>query len=564
VRRRGPSRVVPLDNRRVQPSENANAAPIAGQAVRAGAALTGRWGASGDKAGFGGMGWVRLLTSGLKPSPADRLLTGGAAILLCLSVLVAAMLRLALVASAPAFMLLPDSADFLSAGLRLAEGDEFDLPLKRAPLYPVFIGGVVLARGAADLEMITLVQHLLGLGTVVLVYFLGALTFGRGVGLLAALGTAVNGSLLLMEHTINAEAVFTPMLLLGLVLTLLILRERGSGRPPLSLSLAAGLIFGLAALARPVTQALLPLVLGALALQPRLERRRLAAIGLVCVGFLVAVGPGLVRNRIVHGATAISGGMGDSLMERVRRHDAGFELRDRSEAPADLPPAQIRNRIYELARLPEGVTTIRRTVREEFGLSDVEADAALREAAIHLIRQQPEYYLQGTAAMFLRVLVGVERPLDEFWRRRGNPYYAADRATVEQVVGLYQDGHLGGLVGALFLLGTVRTLVAWRRGFWLLPLVVVSHLLLYVALDGPLARYRYPVQPLITLLACGGLALLGWLALDPIRRWLSDRQPYALVERLTSRREPGRVPGRGHPPDRRALVAVGPDDQHPR
>jgi hypothetical protein len=38
--------------------------------------------------------------------------------------------------------------------------------------------------------------------------------------------------------------------------------------------------------------------------------------------------------------------------------------------------------------------------------------------------------------------------------------------------------------------------------------------------------------------------LLGWLALDPIRRWLSDRRPHALVERLTNRREPDRAPGR--------------------
>jgi 4-amino-4-deoxy-L-arabinose transferase-like glycosyltransferase len=539
-----PFGVVPLGVPRVYPSENANAAVIDGQAARAGGAPTGRGRPPGDEAGFGGMGWVRRLASGLKPSPADRLLTGRAATLLCLILLVAATFRLALVASAPAFLLFPDSADFLSAGLQLAEGDAFGLPLKRAPLYPVFIGGVVLIRGGADLEMIALVQHLLGLGTVVLVYFLGAVTFGRGVGLLAALGIAVNGSLLLMEHTINAEAVFTPLLLLGLVLTLLVLRAGANGRP-LSLSLAAGLSFGLAALARPVTQALLPLVLGALAFQGRPDRRRLAAVGLVCAGFLLAVGPGLVRNRIVHDATAISGGLGDSLMERVRRHDTGFELRDRSEAPADLPPARIRHRIYELARLDEGVGGIRRTVQAEFRLSDVEADAALREAAVHLIRQQPRYYLEGTAVMFVRVLLGVERPLDEYWRRRGNPYYAADRATVERVVGLYQDQQLGGLVGVLLLLGAVRTLAAWRTGSWLLPLVVVSHLLLYVALDGPQARYRHPMQPLITLLACGGLALLlGWIAGGPVRRWLSDRLPYPRVERLARRREPDRVPGR--------------------
>jgi hypothetical protein len=49
---------------------------------------------------------------------------------------------------------------------------------------------------------------------------------------------------------------------------------------------------------------------------------------------------------------------------------------------------------------------------------------------------------------------------------------------------------------------------------------VASQLLIYVALDGLTPRYRYPMQPLITLVACGGLTfLLGTLASRQPGRW---------------------------------------------
>ena len=46
-----------------------------------------------------------------------------------------------------------------------------------------------------------------------------------------------------------------------------------------------------------------------------------------------------------------------------------------------------------------------------------------------------------------------------------------------------------------------------RTGAAVLPLVIVSQIVLYVALDGPLFRYRYPYQPLIVILGAAGLAL---------------------------------------------------------
>lgn len=460
------------------------------------------------------------------PTPtSDGLLTPWTTIALALILLVGAVMRLALVANAPAFILFGDSEDFYLAGYRLLQSGELDLPFKRAPLYPLFLAGMTALAGPY-LEAAALVQHLLGLGTVALTYFLGALAFGRATGLLAALGVAINGSLLLMEHSINAEAVFTPLLLAALLLSFLALR---SGR--MWLYLLTGLALGFGALSRPAAQMVLPLI--AVAALPQqaphspsdwLEGRwrpRLAAVSLLVFSFLLVVAPWVVRNHAVHGIVGISGGLGDSLVERVRRHDTGFDFHSH-QAPADGQGSdQVRNRVYELAETHRGLSRLRSAVQAEFQLTEAQVDAALRAAALQVMRQQPDYYLRGTLEMFFRLLLGVDRPLEEFWVRRGDRFYVADQAIVQALTSMYQDSRTNGVVAALFALGTLRCLARRQPQLALLPAVVITQLLLYVALDGPLARYRYPMQPLITLIACGGLAYaFAWLARSAAGSWL--------------------------------------------
>ncbi len=61
---------------------------------------------------------------------------------------------------------------------------------------------------------------------------------------------------------------------------------------------------------------------------------------------------------------------------------------------------------------------------------------------------------------------------------------------------------------------------------WLLPLVVISQILLYAAIngyaegDGFQSRYRYPVQPLITLVMGGGVVWLFGVGARLVQRRL--------------------------------------------
>jgi 4-amino-4-deoxy-L-arabinose transferase-like glycosyltransferase len=469
--------------------------------------------------------WPALGTGTNVASPErPRLLTPASGTTLAFILAIGATIRLVLASHAPAFTVTGqvDTVDFYSAGHNLVHSGEFQLPLKRAPLYPLFLSGIIATVGPT-LETMALVQHALGLGSVVLVYLLGALAFGRGTGLLAAAGAALNGPVLLMEHTILSEALFTPLLLAGLLLLLLGLR---SGR--YVLFLLAGLALGLGALTRPVAQAILPLAVAAIAFQPRAWRSRLMFSCMLGVGFLLVVGPWLLRNQAVHGVPTISSGLGDSLFERVRHWDPTFDFRDQAEPIGNSQPARVRRRVFELAREHKFGSEVRSELRSEFRLTDAQSDAALREAAIQVIRQEPGRYLQGTIAMFLKLSLGFDKPLEDFFETRSKPKFAQvwpaqirfvwesgieptemDQTIVEALTSLYQDHRLGGLIAVLFLLGTARCVAArGHGGLALLPLVVLTQLLIYVAADGPLSRYRYPLQPLITLLAAGGFMLL--------------------------------------------------------
>ncbi|MDP8924032.1 MAG: hypothetical protein M3O34_14280, partial [Chloroflexota bacterium] len=110
-------------------------------------------------------------------------------------ILVALVLRGLFAFRAPLF-LRRDSIAYFQTGYELANGMGFDLPLRRTPLYPLFIAGVVWAFGE-DFRGLALAQHLLGLVTVAATYWLGAVLFGRLAGALAGLLVALSAPLLI-------------------------------------------------------------------------------------------------------------------------------------------------------------------------------------------------------------------------------------------------------------------------------------------------------------------------------------------------------------------------------
>jgi hypothetical protein len=452
-------------------------------------------------------------------------LTGRSLLLdLALIGLVGLVLRALLVANGLPALVTRDSEDYFVTGYLMAEGEFDDIPYKRPPLYPLFLAGIITLFGPS-LGAIALVQHALGLATAAMIYLLGRLAFGRAIGLAAGLLTALNGALLVAEHLVLSEALMTPLLTAAVLLLFLAVR---SGRAPLFL--VGGLTLGLCALVRPAAPAIVPLAIGAVLVQPRPRYRRVLGSLLVAVGALLVAAPWLAYKQTKDDTAA--GGLGHSLFSRVRRHDPTFEVRDLAPPPADPEARRLRERVFQLARRHDYPRLIATRLKEEFDLSDAEADAALRDFALQLIRQEPDRYLLGTALKFLELLERGDKAAYQQWdtsdwveyarayprdiRFVFDPFVSGPPANIEVLdvlINLYRDGNGPGvLVMMLFPIGAATCLLARRnRVLALIPLIVLTQILIHVALNGVLIRYRYPYQPLITLTAVAGIPLfLAW------------------------------------------------------
>lgn len=469
--------------------------------------------------------------------------------LLLVVVLVGGLVRAAFLLRAPVFII-PDSEDYFLPGFQLARGLGFTLEPRRTPLYPAFIAGVVAWIGQ-DLAALALAQHLLGLTSIGLTYALGRVTFGHPAAFLAALLVALNGSLLIAEHTVTTEALFIALLTAAAVVGALALsaararvgewESAFSPFPTLPLSLVAGLLLGLAALSRPAGLALLPGFPLALLAARAGWRRYLQIGGLYLVGVGVVLLPWMVRNYVTLRVFSTEGALGQTLVGRTVRHDR-FAFVDPAAPDPDPRRRRARELMQETANRPNPVLTpLRRRLTQELGLTELQANQLMRDLAVDAILRQPGYYAVGTASFFVRLAVGWPDRLRDAWQSRrdadarqeweaypeiagllGPPSALEERqfARAEQGVSLFQPGRVGVPLLALFLIGVLGSLLgppAWRPA--LLPAVwAIALLLVAAAFVGPLLRYRYPAEPFLAVLAAGGVSALWRWGLRAARR----------------------------------------------
>lgn len=443
------------------------------------------------------------------------------ALAISLIVLVAVAVRLAFAFRVPVF-LLRDSIGYFLPAWDWLNGYGFDLSIRRTPVYPAFLVGAMALFGE-DLLAVTFAQHLLGIGSAVLVYVLGRQTVGRAAGLVAALVTALNGALIVAEHYLMPEAVLIFLLLATFAVFVSALR---SGRRPAFF--AAGLLLGAAMLCKPVAQVLVPILPLMVAVTYASLRRAVVPALLIGAGVLATAVPWVVRNTLEHGSATTAGALGQTLVARTAKHDTGFRWYDEAAAAGYDRREGIARQIVQNGirqRLSDGV--IYRRVQDRFGMSDAEINRFMRELATEVILEQPAYYLQGTAWMTWQLLRGEPERLSADWKTQ-NARLSRDewddrlehllsRASTAQrneldnasaVVALVQPPAWGPLMPVLFLAGTVLVARSARhRPALLLSASVVALLVTCAALDGPVVRYRYPADPLIALVAAAALTV---------------------------------------------------------
>ena len=461
------------------------------------------------------------------------------ALFLCLSLGLAAWVRLQFVSTGAPMFVTPDSDDYLKPAYDLATGQGFDPELRRTPLYSLFIASVLVTGGS--LGTLVIVQHALGVLTTAATYGLGRYTFGPLAGLLASLAVAVSGPLLIYEHYLMTESVFTLLLTAGLLAFAVGMRR---GRP--GWFVVVGVLGGLVALTRPVGQVALPILLGVpVLLALPAWRHGLRRAALIAAGLLLVLAPWMVRNWIVHGTLGAESALGQALIGRTLRHDTGFLYDDPGRIDVDPTRAQARRIIQQEADTgePSGGTVTSR-VRQELGLDQAQTSALLRDLAIDAIAQRPGYYVAGTAQTAWELFQGKNERLLGHWRQRttrnwdrrwdsplasllddeapaeGPAYQRADSLT-----SAFQPWRWRRPMTWLFALGAAAAIGVprWRLG--LAPAVTAAlRIVAAAAFDGLVWRFRYPVDPLIAVVAAGGISAPLALAAEIARRRLFRRR----------------------------------------
>jgi 4-amino-4-deoxy-L-arabinose transferase-like glycosyltransferase len=452
--------------------------------------------------------------------------------------LVGGLLRAAFLLRAPVFII-PDSENYFLPGYQLASGLGFGLEARRTPVYPLFIAAVIGGLGR-DLATLALAQHLLGLATAGLTFWIARLAFGRLAALLAGLMVALNGSLLISEHTVGTETLFILLLTLaGGVGVLALQRQQGP------LMLLAGALLGFAALARPAGLGLLPaLPLVLLALRPGWRTfGRLAALYLT--GFALVLLPWMARNYLTLRVFSTEGAFGQTLVGRTVRHD-GFDFVNPNRPAGSLDDRErARELMQEAAERGSFITPLRRRLMREYGLSELETNRLMRDLAVEAIVRQPDYFLLGTSRFFVQLAIGWPERVREAWQSRrdaesreeweahpeiasllGPPSLLHERQLpqAERLATIFQPGRLGLPLLALCAVGLLATGLGGRGASsrpgelqvnrqvrlpaLLLALWAIGLILVGVAFVGPVLRYRYPAEPFLAVLAGGGLTVL--------------------------------------------------------
>jgi len=459
----------------------------------------------------------------------------------CLLVLLlaGAALRLAFAFRAPPLFVGGDSQTYLVPGWELANGLGFAPILKRPPLYPLFVAFSIMLMGE-DPHGLAFLQHALGLGTVALTYWLaraafagaGGLLARRVAGVVAGLLVALNGTLIVYEHYVMAETLFT-FLLTASALALVLAARRASWR---WYALGGGLL-ALATLTRAAAELLLPLVPLAALLWHRNLRLAMRLSGAMLAGFAALALPVMLATFVQTGSFGASG-LGEALFWRGSRETPMLINRQvgRPSDVADPTRTQARrvayNRVFE-NELPSDIAVL---LQQRYGYSEAEADAILRDVALELFARQPDLYVQSSLALFGELLVGAEQYLGgqgksggvtrfpnaqdkygDWWNERVR-HLALPATTAEAnefrraqaVANVFQPFRSAPVLLGLLGIGMVAaTAVRGWRLAWLPVLFGLWLLLLTAFLSGALPRYRYPADPLLAVGMGGGVAALA-------------------------------------------------------
>lgn len=214
---------------------------------------------------------------------------------LILAVALGLLARLALIAWTTPLELSLDEARFWDLATSRMRGTAF-LP----PLYPYFLAGLRLIAGD-DVTAVRVATACLSMASIVMVHVLAERLLGPGSGRWPALVAALLPTLVYYDGRVRSEPLVV-LLLLGFA----IVWTTPAPRRPVATLAGAGVLLGLATLARPEFL-LLPIALLAVGLRHGRSRTVILRSGLLLAAVVVILVPWTIRNHRVLGRwTAVS------------------------------------------------------------------------------------------------------------------------------------------------------------------------------------------------------------------------------------------------------------------
>lgn len=367
-----------------------------------------------------------------------------------------------------------DAAEYYGWGSVMAAGEWLWSRVHiHGPLYPAAIGALL--KLGSGFRGLYLLNHLLGVGTLILLFLAGRRLGGRIVGFVAASAALLYARFLYFEGLLLATTLvtFLDMAMLWAALELEHRRRSPAWWAPV------GLLLGLSAIARPTALILLPALLYWVARRrpsdrARAGRRRALA---VAAGVIVIVAPVTLRNVAI----------GDPVLVQANG-GMNFYIANRSGADG-LASVRPGTEWKAIERLANEAGAVREADRDRFyyglGLREIFSDPV---AAAGRIGCRLYLFWSGRE---------VDTSHDFSWFR--------EHSTVLRLLALP-----AGLILPFALAGLIAALR--RRGCASLPaLLVLSYILVILAFPYS-SRYRMPVFPYLILLAAASAAALIALA----------------------------------------------------
>jgi len=358
--------------------------------------------------------------------------------------------------------------------------------MTRGPGYTVYLAALMLVT-RDDLLLMRIIYLALDSAMAVAVLRMGCRVFNdRATGTVAGLFYAIY--LLPAWHIMKLapDALFSFVLFMALAAFVAMVESKQRGFRSTWLAVLAGILFGFAILTKQTAVLLLPVWVGVLLLQRQNYRAVVPSVLVWVVAAGIIVTPWLYRNYRLAGTIAPT----ETLTwfnywygDFADRNMSNMSAEEFSNAAADYIRNLGGSGIYLPYSLPPRV--------------DLEREKLFRNLAFHQIKSEPGH-----------VVAKSMRNVPRFW-------YMIETGRMTR-----PSRVIGGLVGALFVSGSILSLLRWRRspGAMLMLSTVVCFNLAYAPVFS-IMRYMIPVVPYVAM-------FVGIVLVDLARR---ARKPQRLV-----------------------------------